>query len=221
MKSTSHLTLMRYFDGELTPEETAEVERQLQRDPAARRVADDLDLLGDVVRNAALEQAAAHDDLIDSVMARLDAETPEAAAEVRQLPTSLDAARTRRGPVAGRSPVKVAALVGVSLALAAGAAMVLRTNRPETTELDSPRPGASVLVPELAARGPHEIAAGVADAAEHAISEGSASASIETVDFGSSAGTIFLAGEEDGEETTPVVWVMDEPGPSPGRMEPL
>jgi anti-sigma factor RsiW len=223
MKSTSHLTLMRYFDGELSPEETAEVERQLERDPAARRVADDLDLLGDVVRNAALEQAAAHDDLIDSVMARLDAETPEAAAEVRQLPTSLDAARTRRGPVAGRSPVKVAALVGVSLALAAGAAMVLRTNRPETTELVSQRPGASVLVPELAARGPHEIAAGAADAAdaaEHAISEGSASASIETVDFGSSAGTIFLAGE-DGEETMPVVWVMDEPGPSPGRMEPL
>jgi negative regulator of sigma E activity len=222
VKSTSHLTLMRYFDGELTPEEAAEVERQLQRDPAARRVADDLDLLGDVVRNAALERAAAHDDLIDSVMARLDAETPEARAEVRQLPTSLDAARTRRGPVTGRSPVKVAALVGVSLALAAGAALVLRTSRPETTELVSQRPGASVLVPdELAARGPHELAAGAADAAELAISESSASASIETVDFGSSAGTIFLAGEEDGQETTPVVWVMDEPGPSPGRMEPL
>lgn len=221
MKSGSHLTLMRYFDGELSPEEAAEVERQLQRDPAARRVADELDLLGDVVRDAALERAALHDDLIDSVMARLDAETPAGPAEVRQLPTSLDAARARRGPVAARSPMKVAALVGVSLALAAGAAMVLRTSRPETTELVSQRPGPSLPMPGLEPRDPHELAAGAADAAERAVSESSASASIETVDFGSSAGTIFLAGEEDGEETTPVVWVMDEPGPSPGRMEPL
>ena len=221
MKQTSHQTLMRYFDGELTAEEEAEVERYLRADPEARRFADNLELLGDVVRDAAMKRASAHDDLADSVMARLDAEVPGAALPVQQAPRPLDAGRPRLAAVNGRSPAKVAALVGVSLALAAGAALVLRTTGPSRPELVSQGPTASTSAAQYAPKHAEELAAGSADAAERAAPESSASASIETVDFGSSAGTIFLAGEEDGEETTPVVWVMDEPGPSPGRMEPL
>jgi negative regulator of sigma E activity len=211
---------MRYFDGELTAEEEAEVERQLRSDPEARRFGGNLELLGDVVRDAAVKRTSAHDDLVDSVMARLDDEVPEAAPVLQQLPRPLEG-RARVAPATARSPAKVAALVGVSLALAAGAALVLRSTGPAGPELVSHGPTASTSVPQHAPKPPLELAAGSADAAERAAPEGSASASIETVDFGSSAGTIFLAGEEDGEETTPVVWVMDEPGPSPGRMEPL
>ena len=221
MKPTSHLTLMRYFDGELTPEEAAEVERHLLRDPHAGRVAEDLDLLGDVVRDAALRHASAHDDLADAVMARLDDGQPRAAPELGQVPRVSEAARVRVAPGAGRSPAKVAAFVGVSLALAAGAALVLRTSGPSGPDLVSRGPASSISAPQHAPVEPQELAAGSSDAADPAAPESSASAAIETVDFGSSAGTIFLAGEENGEETTPVVWVMDEPGPSTGRMEPL
>jgi hypothetical protein len=141
-------------------------------------------------------------------MARLDAEPEQAAAEVRRLPR------------AARSPGKVVALVAASLALAAGAAFFLRSSGPAPTELASKNPTPSVATPQSAAEEAEPVAVASADATDSVVAERSA-ASIEIVDFGSSAGTIFLAGEEDGEETTPVVWVMDEPGQSPGRMEPL
>ncbi|HMJ11197.1 MAG TPA: hypothetical protein VK524_07300 [Polyangiaceae bacterium] len=218
MKQTvAHATLMRYFDGELSPEEAAAVERQLSSDPEAQKLVQNLDQLGELVRDAAFARARTHDDLIDSVMARLDADSALPAStgadESTRAPTPLR--RKALGPQ--RSPAKVAALVGVSLALAAGAALVLRTNRPPPPAELAVRSPASALVPERAPAEPEPAQLGSAGTES---SEGS-SASIETVHFGSTAGTIFPGNDEDGEETTPVVWVMDEPGPSPGRMEPL
>ena len=108
-------------------------------------------------------------------------------------------------PAGWRVIVPAAAAV---LALAASVALVNEISRtpaaPAPVVQHSPPPVASLPLEAVAA--------------SSVVIERDAVA-IETVDFGARRGTIFVM--QEGEGSTPVVWLMDEPTPPGARMEPL
>ena len=63
--------LMRYHDGELSPEEASRVERALACDENARAELRAFELTGELVRDYAEKRSAAHADLVDGVMERI------------------------------------------------------------------------------------------------------------------------------------------------------
>jgi anti-sigma factor RsiW len=131
-------------------------------------------------------------DLADAIMAQV-------AREPRQDRTLAEAS-----PAGWRVIVPAAAAV---LALAASVALVNEFSRaPE-------EPVRTVHQPPLIAVPPEEPALVPTVVAERE------AVAIETVDFGAREGTIFVM--QEGEGSTPVVWLMDEPTPPGGRMEPL
>jgi len=186
-----HERLMRYYDGELDADEAAELEAELDNDPEAREVLSGLEQLSDFVRREADAREAP--DLADAIMARV-------AREPRQ-------DRTRAEPPPGAWRVIAPAAAAV-LALAASVALVNEFSRP------SEEPVRVLHQPPLVVAPPEESAAPVPTL----VAEREAVA-IETVDFGAREGTIFLM--QEGEGSTPVVWLMDEPTPPGDRMEPL
>lgn len=188
--SPDHVRLMRYYDGELDADETAELEAELARNPEAQAVLAGLEQLSGFVRRAAAEQPAI--DVTDVIMARVASEPRR---ERRIEPT----------PARWRTIVPAAAAV---LALAASVALVNEFSRtpaaPARVVQRSPAPVAPP--PESEVLPPTVVAEREA-------------VSIETVDFGAREGTIFVV--QEGEGSTPVVWLMDEPTPGGARMERL
>jgi negative regulator of sigma E activity len=222
MKRNTHVSVMRYLDDELSAEEQRALEAELAVDPDAQSLLANLEYVGSVVREVA--DRSADVDLTDSIMARVDADAAvpppqappvEAARDrVRALEDARDAKATR-----ARAPIKAAALVAVSLAIAAGAALFIGAQQAPDEGGERARAApAPVPLPQASAE-TERVALGEsrADAAD----ADTTAAAIESVDFGSSAGSIFLVAEGEGEETTPVVWLVDEPPPDPSRMEPL
>lgn len=200
MKRLEQRTVMRYFDGELPPAEAAEVEERLRTDRDAARLLEDLARLSERVQDVALARAAPHDDLADEVMRRLEQELPAESKPNHAPPSAW--------------PTRVAGVVGLSVALAAAAAVMLQVGGPKQPAL--PDSGALVSAsPRLA----EPTIGPLAVVNEPVDEQADGPAAIETVDFGSHAGSIFLVPE--GEETTPVVWLVDEPASSLGRMDPL
>jgi hypothetical protein len=177
------------------------------------------------VQSAAAKPAASALDLTDSIMARVDAEVAAEASPPAELRAdgagrvhTIEEARGAKA-IRARAPIKAAALVAVSLAIAAGAALLIGTQERGSHEFEQAAPNSSSTPaqPPSMSAAPERVA--LAEATPDA-AELDAAAAIESVDFGSSAGSIFLA-EGEGEETTPVVWLVDEPHPDPSRMEPL
>jgi anti-sigma factor RsiW len=131
-------------------------------------------------------------DLTDAIMARV-------AREPRQ-------DRTLAEPALAGWRVILPAAAAV-LALAASVALVNEFSRTPAEQVRV------VQQPPLIAVPPEESAAAPTVVAERD------AVAIETVDFGAREGTIFVM--QEGEGSTPVVWLMDEPTPAGGRMEPL
>jgi anti-sigma factor RsiW len=195
--SVNHPQLMRYYDGELSDEEAAEVEAALENDPDAQRVFEGLEQLSAFVRKHGDEQVLP--DLTDAIMGRIAREERKESARP---------AEVVRGPWSTILPAAAAVL-----ALAAGVALVNElSNKPGTTTPVVQQPSSTSEEPVAPVSSEEPAEEQVLAADTHAVA-------IETVDFGAREGTIFVM--QEGEGSTPVVWLMDEPAPAGGRMEPL
>jgi hypothetical protein len=154
-----------------------------------RAVLEGLDELGDALRAHAERAAPGADDIADRVMAKLDQPVP--------------LARARR---AKSTPILVA-----GLALAAAAAFLLWQKAAPAPS--PPESRSAALVPSTPAI--PTVTTATSQPAVPAEDETVPAVAIEAVDFGNQAGSIFVVGEE----STPVVWLVDEP---PGtKMEKL
>lgn len=192
MSAPDPLRVMRAVDGELSAEEQAAV----LADPEARRAAEGLQQLGDVLRVLADERGKSADDIADAVMSRIQAEE-------RRRPAMAPAA-ARYWPVLAAA-AGVALMVGVYTATQAGvpsspAPVAHHSARlaPEAVQVVPPAPPAALAAAELSPE---------------------ADVAIESVDFGGKNGTIFLVPGRD-QGMTPVVWLVDDPGER-GRVEKL
>lgn len=226
LSSERMMKLMAYTDGELDPAEQAEVERWLSADVDARRFVADLGHLGDHVRSAhaasPIAAKAAAFDVADAVMARLGAVSPERAPAPEpvvssQLPsqvvlqvssqvghvrdvesdvTSIAAARQRRART-----VKIGALVGGALALAAALALVVR----------GPKEAPMAAGPQPVETKPGAVAVGTGGAGAPGVSGGGPGVEIGAVESeGHSVSVFYLPGANE-VSTSVVVWI-DETG---------
>ena len=202
--SVNHPQLMRYYDGELDADEAAEFEAALEHHPEAQRVLEGLEQLSAFVRLHGQEQAAPDPLLTDDIMARIAREEAPEPQRVSSAPPEVG-----RGP--WRTIVPAAAAV---LALAASVALVNEISK------NSGTPAPVVEQPSTTVERPlAPVPSGEEPAEEQVLADSHPAVAIETVDFGAREGTIFLM--QEGEGSTPVVWLMDEPAPAKGRMEPL
>jgi len=128
------LQLMAFADGELEGEDRARVERLVAENGEARSVVDAMrsPAIGTWLEGEMAERAKAADGIAGAVMAKLPA----------------------RAPSRGRSPVAVIS-IGAALALAAGVALILRSQG-ESTE--SHEPVASVQMPSIDMQPPATVA---------------------------------------------------------------
>lgn len=208
--------LMRYLDGDCEPAEAAEVERWLARSPEARALLADFETAGELVREVSHQGAARADGIADSVMAHIGSGgTHDHHAGGGRL---LRPGRwLARAPAAG---LALAAAASVALFLRSHGGPVLRASEPPASSSRAPLvlPVATVPTAEPQA-GPAEPQGAPSEPQAAAADEGEVGASIEAVDFGGGNGTIFVVSS--GPEETPVVWLMDEPPTSKGRMKPL
>ncbi len=210
MTPSSDQRLMQLYDDELGLDEAAELDQRVVDDPEAAAVLRGLEQVGSVLREAAEADGGAADDIAARVMACIEAEEP-----ATRTPT---AAGHRRGVlVTGRWRHAIPVAAGV-LALAAGALLVARWGAPAHHPVvkQAARTSARVMprhvdkpLPTVATK--PEPGAAVAD--------NPPPVAIETVDFGSHDGAIFMVSA--GEDSTPVVWLTDEPAAADSRTKPL
>ena len=234
MKNRS-LTLMQHHDGELDPEQAAELEASLTDEDAA--VLDGLSQLGDVIREHGDARASGADSIADDVLAKLDSDEEvdgekQVAALLRVIeggangaspaperqrqpepqpePTPEREFRSLRQPPAAYDP-KEGRAGRVFLGLSLAAAVALGIHAIATTDYSKPEQSVASLSETVPtpATSEAEIAEPETDLS---------AAAIESIDFGSQNGAIFMVSA--GAETTPVVWLTDDPQ-SGDRMEPL
>lgn len=203
------LDLMKLHDGELSAEEIEALERELGDDDLA--LLEGLEQVGDVVRALAEDQGGAADGIADGVMAELERDG-RVAPRLEVLPggSAGDQGELPKPRAGGAS-----ALPFVAGAMALAAAVLLYigfANRPNEPGPVARPTAAEPATPAVAtALTPEPLAGAVAE------EEAAPAASIEAVDFGNQPGSIFMVPA--GDETTPVVWLVDEP--TSARMEPL
>ncbi|HEY4158956.1 MAG TPA: hypothetical protein VGM29_12695 [Polyangiaceae bacterium] len=166
--------LMRYYDGELPEVAARLVEHELMAESELRGELQSYEAIGECVRQWAEQRSRGHDDLVDDVMRAI-------------------AGRPYSKRVPRRRSSHVLAWVSLSLGLAAGAALLMRTLTIQ------PAP-ASLVVPS----------------AEHGAAR---SVAIESVDFGARGGTVFMVSTTSSD--TPVVWTDDDDSDDDQRNEPL
>ncbi len=224
MKNRS-LTLMQHHDAELDAEAAAELDAALSADDVA--ILEGLEQLGDVVRAHADRGAPLADGIADDLFAQIEAEDRKnarvAALRVIEGGAGASVEPPAREPAANVSQVlsqiaaKDSAKPGdgragrIFLALSLAAAVALGARAVLTADYTAPVQTVAGLVETVVA--PPVVAPELA-AAEADLS----AAAIESVDFGNQNGAIFMVSA--GAETTPVVWLSDDPQ-SGDRMEPL
>jgi len=204
-----HQELMKLADGELEPDVAERLSEELTDEELA--LLDGVEQVGDFVRALADHQAGAADDIADQVMAKIDEEGGRPA--LREIQGGANR-ETTAVPEPGERRSQVLFISGV--VLAAAAAVLLWVSFHGESQAPSRVATAPTAVVPVATPSPvvGEGAPAVQVAQED---EAAPAASIEAVDFGNRAGTIFMVPA--GEETTPVVWLVDD---APGaRMEPL
>jgi anti-sigma factor RsiW len=192
--------LVRYYDGELEAADAERVERLLRDDPHAERALEGLEQLGDVMRAWADRRGAAHDDLVNDVLARIARDGDQPESRVLPLHGSGPARRLRRAAV----------VITGALSLAAAAAVAVRVAQ-------APPP---VSTPALPVAQTHSLAEPATSSSSVVVAEvqleADPAASIESVDFGAHAGSIFVIAGTEGD--VPVVWLLDD---AADRMQPL
>lgn len=198
MSRDHDIALMRLYDDELTDDERRKLEEGLG--DHERGVLEELSQLSDVVRDVA-ERRVADVSVVDDVMAAIEREATEPAPSPRALLLPIPANDGgRRGLMAG------------ALALAAAAAVALGV-----TQLGAP---SKPTAPAETARAPVVVNPRVVQPlAPPAAPAEVVPAAIESIDFGGSRGAIFMVSA--GQETTPVVWMTDDPPSAGDRMDPL
>jgi anti-sigma factor RsiW len=181
---------MAYADGELDEPRRAEVEAWLAtaRDGRAKLAA--LGLVGALVREDAVDRAAAGEGIADAVMARL---AQPAAAPSRP-------ARERAPRAANDNVARIFTLAAAAVAVAAGLTIWARVegSAPPVSH------GAATGLPALTSQGapPPTSSTPAVDG------EPEVGATIAAVDFGSNAGSIFYV--PSGVATTTVLWVAED-----------
>ncbi|MBN2196223.1 MAG: hypothetical protein JW751_25645 [Polyangiaceae bacterium] len=205
MRPLDPLRLMQHYDGELSSEESAEVERLLVGDPEGRDAFAGLQQLGEFLREFADERAASADDVASSVMAHLDFELGPASRS-----------RVVRGRSSRRASRIRSWVWGATGGLAAAAAMALLfAYLAPTRTAPSAGPAAASWRAANASARPSWAAPDPVRRAEPG-----PDVSIETVDFGQRNGTIFMVSSGEG-ATTPVIWVTDPTGRDGDPARPL
>lgn len=206
-KTVNEEQLSAYFDGELGPEERAEVEQWLARDAAGRATLAELGVMRDAIgvsleAEAAKVPAARFEQIWDEIDRALDRETAahQPAAPVPSLwSRMLGVLRPAWAPVAAVAGVAAVAIVFLSN----GA--VTPTNSPE---LAASKPAPQTVVtpaPALAVAPETDAVFPAPDMHE---------AEIERIEFGGKNGRIGTIEGKRG--TTTVIWVSDEDTP-PGQ----
>ncbi len=183
----SDLELMAYADGEVAPDRAAEIERHLVTSPRARALVATFDELGARIREHA-EASSAAGDVVDNVMARIDAQP---VVPIRREATV--------HPLRSAAPIAAAT---AALALAAGIALLVSrvasgpTRDPQAISSGDPQLAPSSALVASAPTPPAE-----AEDREPGVS-------VDAVEFGAHAGTIFYVPTDTG--TTTVVWLTDD-----------
>jgi hypothetical protein len=188
---------MRYYDGELSEEEAAELERTL--DGQSARVVAGLDQLGSVLRAVSERRSEAAGDIAGSVLERI------AADEAQPAPAAV-AIRPAARWVAPAAVAALALAASVALYLGSGQeppSPVARTASRATLPAEPVAPVVAPPQPEAPTAEEEDVPPAVA---------------IEAVDFGSHNGAIFMVSAGAEAEATPVVWLTDDAAP---RTEPL
>jgi anti-sigma factor RsiW len=180
---TNEELVMLHYDGELDPERTREVERLLARDPEARRLLEQLQRVGSLLR-AADAARAPKVDLTPRILERVFG------SEMGERRAALSPSRKKEH--------LVPRLAWGAAALAAAAAVGVMLGR-------SP----SEHVPGVASRA-HSTQTTAAVARSESIDSDAqeGTVSVETVDFGASQGAIFLV--PGAEKSMLVVWTLDD-----------
>lgn len=235
-ESTHDTRLHRYFDGDLSAEEAAEVRRALDADPALRAKLDGLREVRAVVRESVAADLRAEpvpsEDLWARIEGSLDAPAGAVGAGALDAPTAaraegLDAPAKREGDRPGlrvvdggapRAPAaapsaelrrrRIAGIVVGALALAAAVLLiVLRPGEPD------PGQGPVAEGSEERPLQPGEVEPAPGEQATTAAEEVARTEVLE-VDFGDNSGAIFSVEGDDGERYA-VVWLADvQPKPT-------
>ncbi len=215
MTSPRHDRLMLLHDDELGVEEAEELSQRIAGDAEAAGVLRGMEQVGSLLREAADARGAGADDIALRVMACIDAES--AAPGGQALPPPAEAGNARLVPLQRRWRHALPVATGM-LALAAAAVLLVRSGTlAHHPVVDSPASAtAQAMQPTQAVKGPAALAP-KPEAKAHAAD--SPSVAIETVDFGSHDGAIFMVSA--GHDSTPVVWLTDEPAAHGGKTEPL
>jgi len=186
--SLSRELLMRYHDGEVSPDEARYVEDALEQEPALGEELEAYGELGSFVRAWGEASSDAEFDISDSVLDAIEQEAP------RAMPVRTARVRTLLP--------RVATWVAVGAAIAAGSVLVVRS-----WSAPRPMPPGPVSADSSALVEPSVIPADSAALLEDPMTP----ATIESVDFGSNTGTVFVVSTDDSE--TPVVWMPDDGEP--------
>lgn len=202
--------LMRFYDGDLDDERTEEIERWLDEgaldDEALDKLAG-LDLVGDLLAEAVDGDERA-DDVVDAVMAKLDAAGEDADAEDDEaanedVDAELVPLKKLQTPANDNAP-RIYMLAAVAAAAAAG--LYIWGNQGQDVE---PPPHAYVPPTTMtaeptaspAAPAPPPTAVGLADDEDEGVE-------IAAVDFGTHRGSVFYVGDASAGRTA-VVWIND------------
>lgn len=218
MKPMDPLRVMQAHDGELPDEEV----RSTLAAHGAADLAEGFSEIGDLVRELARNQGRPADGIADAVMASIAADrTVGVPAAMR---SSLGGQRSGKRPgFPARSWVPLVGLAA-TLALLLGGVVwrntLTSTNRVATASAQAS--GRLQISPsessQDAAASAQQLQQEVAESLGGHL-EATSPVAIEAVEFGEHGGTIFMVTGEN-QETTPVVWLVDEPG-DPGRVETL
>lgn len=189
------LALMRFLDGELSPEEAADIERLLADDETARDKRAGLLLVGDILRDAVDGDTRA-DGIADAVMARLD-----------EAPSPDEVAPKVASAKPANDNAKIIFVLATAAAAVAADLFVWGNSDPDHVAI-APPPEPAI---ETASPTPTPAEAEFLDAKEEA-----APVEVAAVDFGSQSGSVFYVSGENA--ATAVVWVT---GMSAGSVEPM
>ena len=179
----------RYFDGDLSPEESDEAEALLACSAEARALLEQMTRTRSIFREAGDEwrgqlSAAQSDDLFARITSAIDAAGEPSASEAPPAPASSDEAETRPALTVIRGGGRRRVFAGLGVVFAAAAAITLAVLG---------RPG-----------GPAELGGGGGQVASRV--QGS---DVIAVDFGQNTGTLFNVEGQAGQPLA-VVWISDQ-----------
>ncbi len=193
MTENIHTRLHRFHDDDLSPEEKAELEKELAANPELGKKLEGLREVGAVVRAARTDDVPIDSDILWSAIEGKIASPVEAKPALR----AIEGGAPKTAPVAEDPRTRRRRIIGIAVgAFAIAAAALLMIYGPPSTEPDTI---AEPTLPEVTA--PEETAPEETVAATDYTE-------VLAVDFGTNVGTIFAVEGESGQRYA-VVWLDD------------